>query len=137
MVRVKTKMCLHTINMCSETSLIIKLQEAMRAYRRKSGKKMTYKLLEKRTGIPKERLASIGGRPGHNASLSDLGKICVSLNVGPGDLLEVGTLTKPSEDAPTNGRRRRKKVTARKKRIPKGRGTRKKGNTGKNPKRTR
>lgn len=67
----------------------IKLQEVMRRYRRKTDKKMTYELLAEKTGIPAGRLKSIGGRPGYNATLTDLNTICIELDAAPNDLLEV------------------------------------------------
>lgn len=67
----------------------IKLQEVMRAHRRSTGEKLTYDILAQRTGIPKDRVTSIGSRTGYNAALEDLNLICVELGADPGGLLEV------------------------------------------------
>ncbi len=99
----------------SQRTLLIKLQEVMRHYSRENHEKMTYKILAERTGIPEERIKSIGSRPDYNASLDDLGKICAELKARPGDLLVVGTRRKRKND-PQGALPRRKEPGAPKKR---------------------
>ena len=67
----------------------IKLREAMEAYRRRTGERMTYKRLAERTGIAKGTLEVIGKRLGYNATIGTLENICVELDVSFGDLLEI------------------------------------------------
>lgn len=92
--------------------LVIKLQEVMRAYSRRAGRKMTYEILAEKTGIPFQRICSIGGRPDYNASLADLNMICNVLGTTPGDLLEVSRPRKR-----TRGRRRKSSEATPKKRA--------------------
>ncbi len=67
----------------------IKLREAMEAYRRRTGQRVTYKLLAERTGIAHGTLQIMGSQPGYNATLAILEKICRALDVTFGDLLEL------------------------------------------------
>ena len=68
--------------------LAIKLREAMLAYKRHTGEKMTYEVLAERTGLATGTLQNMGSRPRYNATLATLAKICKALDVTPGDLLE-------------------------------------------------
>ena len=61
----------------------------MEAYKRQAGKKMTYQILAERTGIAEGTLRNMGSRPNYNATIATLTKICVALDVSPGDLLEL------------------------------------------------
>jgi DNA-binding Xre family transcriptional regulator len=81
----------------------IKLREAMEAYRRRTGERVTYKLLAERTGIAHGTLQIMGSQPGYNATIGTLEKICLALDVTFGDLLE----TIP--DPPKPKRRAKKK----------------------------
>ncbi len=67
----------------------IKLREAMEAYRRRTGERVTYKVLAERTGIAHGTLQIMGSQPGYNATLAILEKICRTLDVSFGDLLEL------------------------------------------------
>lgn len=67
----------------------IKLREAMEAYRRKTGERMTYRRLAERTGIAQGTLEVIGRRLGYNATLATIEKICHALEVPLHDMLEV------------------------------------------------
>jgi DNA-binding Xre family transcriptional regulator len=67
----------------------IKLREAMEAYRRRTGERMTYKLLAERTGIAHGTLQIMGSQPGYNATIATLEKICRALGVDFGNLLEL------------------------------------------------
>ena len=98
----------------------------MGKYSRDTMEKMTCEILIERTGIRENRIRSISSRRGYNGSLDDLGKICVALNAGPADLLEVGT-HKKRKDNRQGASGRRKKATApkkRKKARPKAKGDR-------------
>jgi len=61
----------------------------MLAYRRRTGEKLTYETLAERTGLAAGTLQNMGSRPGYNASLATLAKVCVALDVTPGELLEL------------------------------------------------
>ena len=67
----------------------IKLREAMQAYKRRTGERMTYQILVERTGIGQATLESIGGKLGYNTTVVTLEKICRALGVDFGDLLEL------------------------------------------------
>lgn len=61
----------------------------MEAYRRRTGERMTYKLLAERTGIAHGTLQIMGSQPGYNATIATLEKICRALGVDFGNLLEL------------------------------------------------
>jgi DNA-binding Xre family transcriptional regulator len=67
----------------------IKLREAMQAYKRRTGERMTYAILASRTGLAKGTLENIGSRSVHGANLTTIAKICGALGITPGDLLEL------------------------------------------------
>ena len=67
----------------------VRLREVMRAYSERIGKRMTYEVLSTQTGISVATLQSIGSRPGYNATLSMIEKICLACGCTPGDLLEL------------------------------------------------
>ncbi|MGD8454346.1 MAG: helix-turn-helix transcriptional regulator [Phycisphaerae bacterium] len=67
----------------------IKLREAMQAYKRRTGQRMTYQILAERTGVAKGTLEVIGKRLGYNATVNTLEKICLGLDVTFGDLVEI------------------------------------------------
>ena len=76
----------------------------MLAYTRHNEEKMTYEILAKRTGLAAGTLQNMGSRPGYHASLATLAKICVALDVLPGDLLEL------MDDPPKQKKRKKKKA---------------------------
>ena len=61
----------------------------MQAYKRRTGERMTYLILAERTGIGQATLESIGGKLGYNTTVATLEKICRTLGVDFGDLLEL------------------------------------------------
>lgn len=69
--------------------IAVKLREAMERYKRRTGRRMTYKLLAEQTGIAHNTLRIIGSRDDYNATLELIEKICRALTVTPGDLLEL------------------------------------------------
>ena len=68
----------------------VRLREAMRAHRERTGRRMTYDSLSEETGISVATLQSLGSRPGYNATLGTVERICRALGCTPGDLLELG-----------------------------------------------
>ena len=69
--------------------IAIKLREAMEAYKRRTSKRMTYDILVEKTGIGHGTLRTIGSRDDYNATLELIEKLCLALEVTPGDLLEI------------------------------------------------
>lgn len=75
----------------------IRLREAMEAHDRRSGERMTYARLAELTGLAKATIESMGARPGYNATLEAVDRLCGALGCSPGDILE-------REDDPSAGR---------------------------------
>ena len=67
----------------------IKLREAMLAYKRRTGERMTYAILAERTDLAEGTLHNMGSHRKYNATLATIAKICRALDVSPGDLLEL------------------------------------------------
>jgi DNA-binding Xre family transcriptional regulator len=65
----------------------VNLRKAMEAYRRRTGVRLTYPLLSKRTAISVDTLQSIAARPGYNTRLSTIERLCRALECTPGELL--------------------------------------------------
>jgi DNA-binding Xre family transcriptional regulator len=80
--------------------IAIRLREAIAAYKRRTGRRMTYAILAEMTGIAEGTLNQIGSRDDYNATLRLIEKLCLALNVTPADLLElVHELPKPKRAA--------------------------------------
>lgn len=69
--------------------MVVKLREAMDAYRRRTGERLTYDALSARTKISVATLQSLAARPGYNTRLSTIEKLCRQLSCSPGELLEL------------------------------------------------
>jgi DNA-binding Xre family transcriptional regulator len=69
--------------------LRIRLREAMDAYRKRTGERLTYETLAKASGLAISTLQSMAARPGYNTRLSTVEKLCNALQCQPGDLLEL------------------------------------------------
>jgi DNA-binding Xre family transcriptional regulator len=69
--------------------LVVKLKDAMEAYRRRTGQRMTYAELAERTGISHATLRTIGSVLAYHPTLANIERICKALDVTPGDLLEI------------------------------------------------
>ncbi len=69
--------------------IVVKLREAMEAYRRRTGKRITYEQLAESTGIARGTLQQIGSRLDYHPTLANVEKLCRALDVPPGDLLEI------------------------------------------------
>lgn len=90
--------------------IAVKLREAMQAYKRRTGKKMTYETLAHRADVNRGTLAAIGSRPSYKPGLDTIEKICIALDVPLSDLLEL---------VPDKPRKSKKKKTSRKKNTKK------------------
>lgn len=60
-------------------------------YRRRTGVRLTYDSLARKTGLSIATLQSLAARPNYNTRLSTIEKICRALECAPGDLLELST----------------------------------------------
>jgi putative transcriptional regulator len=77
--------------------IVVKLRDAMQAYRQRTGRRLTYELLSQQTGIAVATLQSLSARPEYNTRLSTIEKLCRALECTPGELLE---LSDDNEQAP-------------------------------------
>jgi DNA-binding Xre family transcriptional regulator len=66
----------------------VKLREAIESYERRKGERLTYARVAELTGLAKTTIESIGARPGYNATLDVVDRLCQVLDCEPGDLLE-------------------------------------------------
>ena len=101
--------------------IVVKLREAMLAFKRRTGGKMTYKILAERTGLAAGTLHNMGSKPRYAPGLATLAKICVALNATPGDLLELVEDLPGLEPEPSPKKTKKKKKTTKtkKKKTPK------------------
>lgn len=76
----------------------VNLRKAMEAYRRRTGSRLTYPILSKRTAISVDTLQSIAARPGYNTRLSTIERLCRALECTPGELLEMTRGKGPSRE---------------------------------------
>ena len=88
----------------------------MEEYHRRTGERMTYPKLSKRTGIAVSTLRKIGSKLGKHTTLASVEKICMELDVMPGDLLVI--IPDPPKSAPEPSPKR-KKTTKKKRKITK------------------
>ena len=65
----------------------VRLQEMMRAYRRRTGERMSYERLALMTGLSRGTLAAIGSYGRYNTTLLTIEKLCRALGCKPADLL--------------------------------------------------
>jgi DNA-binding Xre family transcriptional regulator len=84
--------------------IVIKLREAVLAYKRRTGQQMTYEILSERTGLAEGTLHNIGGQRPYNATLRTVALICRELGVTPADLLEL--VEEPPKAKRTAGRKK-------------------------------
>lgn len=67
----------------------IKLREAMQAYKRRTGQRMTYEILAEHSGIAQGTLEVMGSMAPYNATIGTLEKICLALDVPIQEMLEI------------------------------------------------
>ncbi len=68
---------------------MVKLREAMDAFRERTGTRVTYATLAERTGIAEATLQSLAARPDYNTRLSTIARLCAALECSPAQLLEL------------------------------------------------
>lgn len=71
--------------------LRIRLREAMDAYRKRTGERLTYESLARASGLSISTLQSMAARSQYNTRLSTVEKLCITLGCKPGDLLELSS----------------------------------------------
>ena len=69
--------------------LRVRLREAIKDYRRRTGERMTYELLATRTGLSRATLESLASRSDYNTRLSTIEALCRALDCQPSDILEL------------------------------------------------
>lgn len=69
--------------------IIVKLKEAMLAYQRRTGEKITYQDLARMTGIAPGTLQSIGSRENYHPTWENVEILCLTLDVPLHDMLEM------------------------------------------------
>lgn len=69
--------------------ILVKLREAMEAYRKRTGKRLSYEELAKQTGLSRATLESIGSRDDYNPSLDTIERLCRTLGVELDGFLEL------------------------------------------------
>ena len=87
--------------------LVVKLKDAMEAYRRRTGQRITYAELAERTGISHATLRTIGSVLAYHPTLANVERICKALDVSPGDLLEI--IEDPPKPKRTSKKRKAKR----------------------------
>ncbi len=69
--------------------IIVKLKEAMLAYQRRTGEKITYERLAEMTEIAPGTLQSIGSRQNYHPTWENVEKLCLALGVPLHEMLEL------------------------------------------------
>ena len=87
--------------------VVVKLKEAMLAYGRRHGQKITYAELEELTGIPRGTLYSIGSRKNYYPTIPRIEKLCRALEVPLHDMLEM--IDDPPKPKATSKKKRKRK----------------------------
>ena len=95
--------------------IVIKLREAVQAYKRRTGKKMTYQILADKTGIAYATLNNMGSNLKYNATLGLLTKICTALETTPDELLEYMPEGLPEPEPSSKKTKKKTKTTKKKK----------------------
>lgn len=78
----------------------VKLRLAMERHLQQTGQRVTYDDLAEMTGLSRVTLEALGSRPGYNATLSTIDRLCSALNCSLPDLLE----REPEEKTPAADR---------------------------------
>lgn len=69
--------------------IILKLREAIEAYRRRTGERMTYQRLSEATGIAKGTLQQMGRKLDYHPTLENVEKLCLALDTPLGGMIEI------------------------------------------------
>ena len=91
--------------------IAVKLREAMEAYRRRTGLRITYDHLAQSTGIAVGTLQQIGSRLDYHPTLANVEKLCRALDVPLHEMLEmIDDPPKPKRTSEKKKRTRKKKT---------------------------
>jgi transcriptional regulator with XRE-family HTH domain len=72
-----------------KTRLQLRLRECLALHERRTGQRLTYRDLAKKAGLGYDTVKAIGSRPGYNASLRAIERLCDALGVEPFELIGV------------------------------------------------
>jgi DNA-binding Xre family transcriptional regulator len=86
--------------------IVVKLREAMEAYRRRTGERMTYEKLAALTGISVGTLESIGSRLAYTPTFANVEKLCRTLDVPLHEMVEM--IDDPPKPKRTTRKKRRR-----------------------------
>lgn len=86
--------------------LRISLRPAIENFARKTGIRMTYRLLAERTGLSEATIESLATRVDYNPTLATISRLCEALQCGPSDLLH------PAGSAKNENRQRTRRASA-------------------------
>ena len=114
--------------------IAIKLREAMEAYHRRTGQRITYPEIAEMTGLSENTVEVIGGKLGYVTTTKTIEKLCRALGTTPCELLEMiddppESESEPVSESEPSPKKTKKKTT--KKKAKKTKSTKKKK---KNPK---
>ena len=68
--------------------LLVRLRECLDRYEARTGERLTYDELAKRTNLSRATIESLATRPDYNATLRTIERICKALGVTHAELLE-------------------------------------------------
>jgi putative transcriptional regulator len=83
----RQSICTVDTNFSGAVVLVVRLRDAMEAYRKRTGERLTYEALAERTGLARSTLESLASRPSYNTRLSTIDRLCRALGCQPGELL--------------------------------------------------
>jgi DNA-binding Xre family transcriptional regulator len=66
----------------------VRLREAIEAHSVRSGTRLTYGRLAELSGVSRATIESLAARPGYNATLDLIDRLCGVLGCSPAELLE-------------------------------------------------
>jgi putative transcriptional regulator len=67
--------------------LRVRVRECIDLHEAKTGRRLTYADLAKRTGMSEATIKSLASRPGYNATIRTIERLCIALGAEPADLL--------------------------------------------------
>ena len=68
--------------------IVVRLREQIRAYKERTGERLTYGELARRAGLSKATVETLGSRTTYNTTLAPVNKLCGALGCGLDDLLK-------------------------------------------------
>ena len=68
--------------------ITVRLREQINAYQERTGDRLTYAELARRTGLARATIETLASRTTYNTTLATVDKLCAALECGVGDLLD-------------------------------------------------